>query len=277
MAVCVVFVVLAVWILVRTGWLFLVGPQVSPARVLPVPAVSRAAGISRDADWNLFGTHTPLPVQVRAAPASALNLHLRGVVAGASGGYAVIAGPDGSEEVYRVGDSLPGRADVEAIEARRVLLRRDGRIEALELPSQLHADTPGSSEADATTSRSAPAPTPFAPEATSGMTAASIPGIAGMTGIDPAALHGRINVMPVASGGWRVRPGRDATLFTGLGLVANDIITAVNGKPLESRADVEALVTDIGTSGELSITVLRDDRELVLRPDLGRLSGTGRP
>lgn len=88
-------------------------------------------------------------------------------------------------------------------------------------------------------------------------------------GVDGTALASQINIMPVRGGGFRVRPGRDATVFRQLGLQADDVITAVNGQPVTSEADARRIFDEVMRTGELAITVQRDGREQVLRPDLG--------
>lgn len=261
-----VFGLVLAWQLVQLLWLVLVGPEVESAPVPPVPQIQPAAAGRDGFRWDLFGeTRRVRPVPA-AAPAARTELQLRGLMSGGDEAFAIIADARGRERVYRVGDELPDGARLVAIEALQVLLERDGRREALALERELSArrSAADSSRSDARSSREA-ASSGF--QAPAGISAASL-----QAPVSPATgLADQISVMPVAGGGFRVRPGRDATLFADLGLQVNDVVTAVNGQPLTSRDQVQALFTDVLRGGEVSITINRQGREMTLRPDLAQI------
>ncbi len=72
-----------------------------------------------------------------ALPDSAAGLRLTGVVAASDGARALaVIAAAGSEERYAVGDELPGGALLEAVKDRSVVIRRNGRLEALRLPRE---------------------------------------------------------------------------------------------------------------------------------------------
>lgn len=254
------------WLTVGMLWLVLSGPQVETLPMPPVPQVQPAASARDGFRWDLFG-EPAASVPIVAAPIQTASgaLKLKGVMGGGSEALAIIADEQGRERVYRRGDSLPDGSTVEEIEARRVIVARDGRREALEMPRA------ASSGAAAPAARLAASP-------------ANLPGIRGFelpSGISAASLRqpgstatsiaDQVTVLPVAGGGFRVRPGRDATLFAELGLQVNDVVTAVNGQPLTTEEDARALFADVMRSGELSITINRQGREITLRPDLADL------
>lgn len=110
---------------------------------------SRPAGLQNDLDitripgWHLFGKHKPgakAPApkpQLIEAPATRLKLTLQGTFLGDKAteeGWAIISTPDKDQRLYRIGDEIPGGATLYAVEARRVILSRNGRHESLELP-----------------------------------------------------------------------------------------------------------------------------------------------
>jgi hypothetical protein len=98
-----------------------------------------------------------------------------------------------------------------------------------------------------------------------GVSIASMPRISRRLGAGyTRSMAQNINVMPVSGGGFRVRPGRDARLFAELGLQVNDVVTAVNGQPLDSEEAARALFSDVLTRGEVAITVNRQGQELTL-------------
>jgi general secretion pathway protein C len=273
-----VLALLIAWSLVRLAWLVVDGPRVDPAPMPPVPRALPQGAANGDFRWELFGSsaETVRTDRLAQAPATSLSLRLKGVVAAGAGGYAIIAGDGGEDRVYRVGDELDGGARVEAIEARRVLIERDGRTEALELDTA----QPASAATTRTGARGgATEPAQLAgirgldsPRGISGGVA-SLPEAAAMGRGNLQELAGAISVLPVSGGGFRVRPGRDARLFNDLGLQVNDVVTAINGQPLESEDDVQALFADIMRRGEIAITVNRQGREMTLRPDLQDILG----
>ncbi len=234
-----------------TGDLRLAEPEAAPARALPPP------------DWRLFGTPQAIDYGLgRPVEPTPLALLLRGAVSGERG-YAIIVDAEGNEGVYRVGDELPGDARVVEIEARRVLLRRAGRTEALALPAGAGAEDDRSADR----ARSVP-PGSDTGDRSRGFGIGSLAGVTGAFALNPDELARRITILPVAGGGFRVRAGRDATLFTQLGFHVNDVVTAINGQPVSTQADVRAVFENYNPGERIAITVRRGDRQLVLTPDL---------
>lgn len=236
------------------------GPRLptSDSLALPIPRSSDAEDLPPP-DWRLFGEPAEQDWGLTPVEPTPLALRLRGAVAG-EGGYAIILDADGNEGVYRVGDELPGDARVTEIDARRVLLRRNGRIEALELPGS--ALTRDARPAPARAQRSTDG------GSMSGIGAGSLSSLTSQFTLDADVLAQRITILPVAGGGFRVRAGRDASLFTQLGFHANDIVTAINGQPVSTQADVRAVFENYNPGERVAITVRRGDRQLVLTPDL---------
>jgi general secretion pathway protein C len=126
--------------------------SVQTSEAAPAPAVSAPEARRAQRDyraliaWHLFGEAAAEDASagdgaaplgpLDDVPTSALALVLTGVVAGADGsrGRAIIAAAGGPQLEYTVGDTLPGNAALRAIEPRRVIIERDGRLEALVLP-----------------------------------------------------------------------------------------------------------------------------------------------
>lgn len=261
-----------IWLLVRLVWLVVEGPQVETAPVPSVPEVAPSSSASGDFAFELFGNSAAPAARVRAAPKSRLSLRLRGVVAGENG-YAIISESGGSDEVYRVGDDLPGGARIESIESRRVLIDHNGRTEALEIDED-RSRSGGGDSPQVAADAAASLPGIRGMQSASDVSVASLPESVRSSALDGEGLAKAISVMPVSSGGFRVRPGRNAELFSQLGLQVNDVVKAVNGQPLESESDVEELFADVMMRGEVSITVERGGREMTLRPDLEEIIGS---
>ncbi len=141
----------------RLIWAFFV-PAPAPAPEISAPAPAGPADRRPDrareedsrgeklASLHLFGK--PAPPQTESeveammamvdAPETTLSLVLKGLLAYSTGdrGLAVIAEQGGEQEVYGIGDTVPGNAEIEAIYPDRVMLRRAGNLEALYLEDQ---------------------------------------------------------------------------------------------------------------------------------------------
>ncbi len=262
-------VLVGLWLIIRMIWLIAAGPDIPSAPVPPVPRAIQTTSNETDFRWQLFGESRSASTPVRpVTTVSRSSLRLKGVVSGQNG-YAMIADSQGQENVYRAGDELPDGTRLESIESQQVIISVNGRDEILAL------------DRDRNTAAASPSSNRLAPQvnvnpipglrgfqAPAGISIASLPEVARTSGLDANALSNSISVMPVSSGGFRVRPGRNARLFTELGLQMNDIVTAVNGQPLESEAAAQALFADVIQRGEVAITINRQGREMTLRPDL---------
>lgn len=266
----------AAWLAVGMLWMIMGGVEVEPAESIPLPQESGAGSASGEFRWDLFGRTASLPpVQLQPAAADdGSGLRLKGLVAG-PGGFAIIAAEGSGEDFYRAGDELPGGRRLEAVEAQRVLVAHNGKIEQLAFDS--------SQSGGERTGRSASQHRESGVDAsrltglrgfesgTSAPSIASVPAVVESLGVDAGRLADSISITPVSDGGFRLRPGRDAQLFGQLGLQVNDVVVGVNGQRVNSMQDVEQLFGEIMTSGEVAISVRRDGREVTLRPDLEKI------
>ncbi|MDE2052772.1 MAG: hypothetical protein KGJ72_17330, partial [Gammaproteobacteria bacterium] len=77
---------------------------------------------------------------------------------------------------------------------------------------------------------------------------------------------------PVFAGGkqqgFRVYPGRDRDAFVRLGLRPGDLVTAIDGTPLDDPARGEQILSTLGTSSEARVTILRNGQQQDLTLDL---------
>lgn len=259
-------VVVCVLLVARIGVVLVDGVDVDYQPLPFSPSSERVATLPAT-DWRMFGD----PVEpdygfAQPLPPTPLSLRLRGVVTGERG-YAIIVDAEGNEGVYRAGDTLPGDAEVVTIEARRVVLERNATREALELP--------GSGTSTAAAPRTRDEARPRDGDLPSGVGIGSLASMTSAFRLDPNELAQRITILPVAGGGFRVRAGRDAAIFTQLGFHANDIVLAINGQPVDNQADVRAVFESFRPGEPLAITVRRGERQLVLTPDLSMLGETG--
>lgn len=240
----------------------------------PGSAAGRTAGVQPGAEvtiagWRLFGaveTSQPVPAAPSAIPVTPLNLRLVGVFLiepGQDRALALIADGSGIERGYRVGDQLPGGARLEQIQRHQVLVSRNGRQEAINLPKP-----------DETGQTVLPTPsTPLAPESSSGsatvIDASAIVGrLRGEIAARPQALEDIAFASPYLQNGqfvgFRLRPGRDRQLFQQLGLNGGDVLTEINGTRLNNPAQGLMLLQELISAARIDVRVLRNGAEVPL-------------
>jgi general secretion pathway protein C len=271
----------------RLGFLLLAGPAVpmQPSGFVPASGAAVAATDAGVARWHLFGESgaaIDLMALAHNAPETSLKLILRGTfnLESHEDGIAIISDEGGEHRRYKVGDELPGGARLEAISAGRVLLSRNGVTEGLSLPRDAQAQVAGAGAGSAAPGAGAPAPRapstappvmPFInPVIASG--APSMESIREATGIDAAALASQVQVFPVLENGRfagvRLAVGRDSELFSRTGLKPTDILTAVNGIPLDGPQRQSELMSSLRDARSLRLTVRRDGAEQQIGVDL---------
>lgn len=190
--------------------------------------------------------------EVTEAPETTLQLVLRGVIATGSAGTAraIIAGRSG-EESYRIGDDLPGGAVLERIFPNRVLLRRNGRFEELRMPRADLAQPAEQGDDLVSTGDIEP-----------DLSESEVRDFRDRLRDDPGSLAGIFRASPVRENGevrgYRVRPGSEGELFRRFGFEEGDIITEVNGTPLDSPQRGMELMNELGEADTLSVVVERD-------------------
>lgn len=136
---------LLVALLVQVGWFGgqwtwrMIWPQSVAAGMAQATAGDESGGGRiRPEELTFFGRlegrDGDIPDVVReTAPETGLTLTLHGVflAAQAKTSSAILSEDGDSAELYRVGDTLPGNAELVAVEPRRILLKRNGEVESL--------------------------------------------------------------------------------------------------------------------------------------------------
>ncbi|WJW75180.1 type II secretion system protein GspC [Thiohalobacter sp. IOR34] len=244
--------------LARLTWLLVPAPATEPAALpseAPPPVAAAPAPLERIADWHLFGA-AERPAPVRAAPIDApetrLKLVLHGVFASTDPAQAraIIAAPNGSSKIYRVGDTLPGGAELSEIHPDRVILQRGGRYETLRLPRERRGGAVA-------------APTPAVDRASELLREYRSRMLS-----NPRSLGELLRPVPYREndrfGGYRLYPGSRPELFRQLGLRPGDLVTEVNGIPLDSAARAMEVLKGLRESDQLQLHIRRGRREMDL-------------
>ncbi|HKT73496.1 MAG TPA: type II secretion system protein GspC [Steroidobacteraceae bacterium] len=225
------------------------GPK-GPAGPPQPPPQTHSVNVAAITNAHVFGT---APVAAATgqdaanAPRTSMPLVLTGIIAAddPENGLAIIGESATAVKVYAVGDNLPGGAKVHSVFGDRVVIDRNGTLESLVLPRQLQAGT-------------APPPSTSALQTTSPV----VDRMRKLVADDPGIVADIMRPQPVfAQGkqrGFRVYPGRNRQAFVHLGLRPGDLVTAINGTPLDDPSHGQEIFRTIGSSSEAHITVIRN-------------------
>ena len=206
-------------------------------------------------DWHLMGeasvdTAPAQPVVPVNAPETHLKLTLHGAFASDDPDYAraIIADPQGQEEMYAIGDQVPGDAELREIKEDRVILMRGGRFETLSLP-----------ELRESSGRSAT----VRPVASAG-SVKRLQKIRQTLKRNPKSLYGLIKTTPYkdesgAMIGYTINPGRDPSLFDQMGMQPNDIVTHINEVPLTNLSGGIRALKSAQSGENVTLTIIRGD------------------
>jgi general secretion pathway protein C len=211
------------------------------------------------------------------APQSTANLLLTGTIATSDPkrGVAIISN-GGPAKVYSVGDNIGG-ASLHSVYLDRVILDRGGALETLLLPRLLGPGMRGA----AVVRRTGSDP----------RTVAAVDNIRRMVQRDPGLLDQVMRTVPSydnAAGrlrGFRAYPGANRQIFSTLGLKAGDLVTAINGTPLDDPQHSQEVFNTIQTSDHVTVTVERGGQKQDISLNIAQvaaqatkeLSGDGSP
>jgi general secretion pathway protein C len=229
------------------------GPVKSPRPVIagnmPVrPAVRMGVNAQALAAAHLFGTAVadPTTQDPANAPLSSANLVLAGTIAtqDPKRGIAIIT-DGGPSKVYAVGENVNG-ATLYSVYLDHVILDRGGTLETLLLP-RLLAGTRGPLRAGPVLARASEA----------------VDNVRRMVQQDPGLLDQVMRTVPSYDNvagklrGFRAYPGRNRNIFNKLGLKPGDLVTAINGQPLDDPQHSQEVFNTIQSSNTVTVSVER--------------------
>ncbi len=206
---------------------------------------------------NLFNTKTgtgrePDKIDIEALKPTELKLKLLGTVTGDKNqAYAVIVDSAGKEQnLYRTGDSIQN-ATLKAILREKVVLRVNGRDEILEIE-----EIRTSEKATVPPQRSAMAGPENLTIKRSQVQAAveDVNSLMKQVRIRPHFTDGKPD-------GLRLTGIRPDSIFRNMGLRSGDIITGVNGKPIESVDDALKFYQSLQSSSNVQLQLKRRGQE----------------
>jgi general secretion pathway protein C len=264
------------WQLAVLGWtLAPEPPAAAPAPVTDTAATAADSGSSqpdataRVASLQLFGAapgNDAAAASQASAPADApetqLNLTLRGVYAPGSGeGLAIISAGGGREKVYAVGDTIAGDARIAGIHADRVVLRRNGRAETLRMSVADAAPASGEDRGNQASSREREI-AERARELRQRLLENPVE-LARMVRFQPYVQNGNLV-------GYRIQPrSADAEQLRALGLQPSDVVTSVNGRPLNDPRQANEALQSLRDARTIRITFLRNGQQRSMTIPIG--------
>jgi general secretion pathway protein C len=254
--------------LVRITWLFLPEAEtettpVRPARVGVAIPGNTGQDIRRLASAHLFGeTVSAAPAAPTKALETRLNLVLRGVIAAdqMSMSSAIIAqGNSGQEDVYGVGDKLPGGVSVSEVHPEHVMLERGGHLEILRLVKDNEVGEITSSPDEL-------------PDQIPGSPGEVLRDIRNNILKNPTSFGEYALPVLVKEGGnqigYRLEPQQKGSMLAELGLEPQDVITEINGVKLDNPQNGIAALRKLSTSNSINLTVRRNGAEVPLNIQL---------
>jgi general secretion pathway protein C len=253
------------WLLATMTWSLLAKPEPTgaalPETVTSPPQVNQQQALVRQLpNWHLFGEVAPEAAPVKTvvpvdAPDTRLKLSLHGTFSSddAELARAIIADERRNEEMYAVGDILPGNAELSEIQADKVILLRGGRYEILRLPRDtITGDEGGAiiSAADASRVET---------------TSERLRTLRQSLKQNPKSLFGLVRTIPKKDDqgkmiGYILQPGREPELFEQMGLKPGDVVTRINDVNLNNLASGMQALRSVQSGDTVSMTVLRGDQ-----------------
>ncbi|MES0326804.1 MAG: type II secretion system protein GspC [Gammaproteobacteria bacterium] len=213
---------------------------------------------------HLFGTAETKTVSTDKLPETKLNLVLKGVLAAGTPeiASAIIAqGKRGKEEIYGIGDKIPGGITLKEIHPEHIILERQGRLETLRLEKSKGSDLTSTSN--------------MRPSSASTISTASSQKLKDIRSDiirNPAAF--RKHALPVVvreNGkqiGYRLQAQQNSDLLTQAGLEPSDVITSINGVKLDDMKNSISALNALRSANNVNITVKRNGAEIPLNIQL---------
>ncbi len=197
------------------------------------------------------------------APPSSMPLVLAGVLAtdDPKEGMAIIGESAAAAKVVIVGHPVPGGATLHSVYSDRAIIDRNGALEAVQLPRR-----------SAGTMGAAPPP----PQAAAEGNDAVLERMRRLVNDDPGVVGQVLRPQPVFAGGkmrgFRVYPGANRQAFARIGLRAGDLVTAINGTPLDDKDRAQEIFSTLNSSTDARISVTRNGRQQELVLNLAQIA-----
>ncbi len=266
-------IIACAWVLVEITWMLLSDTEQSsmPAQQKVLSSESRQQqqnNFRKLTSANVFGVSDKATAQKQtSAPETKLNLTLKGVLAATpmKMASAIIAqGKNGKEDIYGIGDKMPGGVSIKEIHPEYVVLERSGRLETLKL-QKISGIGGLKNSARSASGRSSGRFAKGSPEA-------ALKEIRTNILKNPASFgEYALPVVVKENGkqvGYRLQPQKKGGLLSELGIQSSDVITQINGVKLDKPQNGISALRKLSTAKNLSIVVKRNGAEIPLNISL---------
>jgi general secretion pathway protein C len=175
---------------------------------------------------------------------------------------AIIGETAQAAKIVNVGQQVPGGAMLHSVYNDRAIIDRNGALESLLLPRR-SAGTVGP-------------PPPPPPTAAAGSNEAMLERMRKLVNDDPGVIGQVLRPQPVFAGGkmrgFRVYPGANRQAFARIGLRAGDLVTAINGTPLDDKDRAQEIFATLNSSTDARVSVTRNGRQQELVLNLAQIA-----
>jgi general secretion pathway protein C len=250
---------------------FIVVAMTGRSRQSAPPPVSSGAPVAQLDIGGLVNAHLFGNAAAQAsgdaanAPPSSMPLVLAGVLATDDPklGMAIIGESAQAAKVIAVGQQVPGGAHLHSVYADRAIIDRAGALESVFMPRRTAG--PGAAP-------SMPPPPVAAGESNEAM----IERMRRLVSDDPGLIGQVMRPQPVFAGGemkgFRVYPGANRQAFARMGLRAGDMVTAINGTPLNDKDRAQEIFGTLASSTDARVTITRNGRQQELVLNIAQIS-----
>ena len=260
-------------LLAQWTWVF-IAPKAKPNPLTGAAAIDNQAS-AKIIGAQLFGPLTQdkgpaVSVPVAATP---LNIRLKGIYAplGQFPAFAILNAEGKDQSVRAGGEVMPG-VELVSVHARYAVIRRQGRLERVELDDKASAGGPIAAAVRPGGSRAAAAPAAAPPPnqfrlnvQPAGANTASLSRselTSALQDVQQLSNLGRVATNP--GGGILVEDVPPGSLADKLGLHQGDVLKQVNGQAVNSNEDLTRLYQESGQAGQIRLQGTRAGRPLVL-------------
>ena len=225
--------------------------------------------IAKDAArQHIFGSTDSKPkptvTRERAPEVSKLNLKLVGVYSAQpmDRALAIISANGKPEEVFRVGETITGRATLQEVLPTQIVIDNGGRQEIVKLPEKIAStgsntgleNLPGANTQPSQGSNAA-IELPDSPKA-----------IRDTLAQNPALLNKLVSAVPYRENGrilgYRLTPKQSGGLLEANGILPGDVVTRVNGIALANQKNGIRALRKLVKASSVDLSILRDGVEI---------------
>ncbi|WP_420605400.1 type II secretion system protein N [Novosphingopyxis sp.] len=231
-----------------------------PASAVVLPLATRQALFT---SFNPFSRGAKL--DEGQAVVTSLQIELFGILMnGSSGlGSAIIAGSDGIQNSYVVGEEIQSGVTLVGVAFDHVVVSRGGTQERVYLDQSVPAEVVGAGSSPSTggTAGAKPLGTSDATVSSTGNPPRTVENLNKFVALNPRTVGGRITGVVAA-------PSGDVAGYRAMGFLPGDIITAVNGRQIKSASDAAFVQQQIKPGARLSLMVERGAQTVPLALNL---------